>query len=179
MRTDWTDDITLGYVLTAMTPENRLALQVARATGLRIDDVLALQTEKIRRSDRVMVTDSKTGKRHRVYIPVKLRDAMLAQAGKIYIFPGRCNHRAHRTRQAVWKDMKRAAAIMRTAGHVPKGLNLGPHSTRKAAAVEAYHVSGLDAAVKMLQHDPDHLDTTLLYCLADQAKPRKHRKKRG
>lgn len=179
MRTDWTDDTSLGFVLTAMTPPNRLALQVARATGLRIDDVLSLQTSKVAATARPYVTDSKTGKTHRIYLPAALRDRMLQEAGKYYIFPGRTNPRKHRTRQAVWKDMKRAASIMRTAGHLQPGINVAPHSVRKAAAVSAFQSGGLDAAVQLLQHDKGHPGTTLLYCMADQAKPRKHRKKRG
>ena len=57
----------LAHILAALTPANRLALEVSLATGLRIGDVLALKTAKL--AQRVTVREQKTGKSRRVYFP--------------------------------------------------------------------------------------------------------------
>lgn len=47
-RADWIDREAMGHVLAALMPENRLAIEVAIATGLRISDVLSIETDKLR-----------------------------------------------------------------------------------------------------------------------------------
>lgn len=169
MRSSWVNDDVMGLILAAMLPANRLAVEVSLATGLRISDVLSLKTDLVQRTQRPYVTDSKTGKTHRIYIPAELREQMLRQAGKVWVWPGRLHPlEQHRTRQAVYKDMAQAVQVMRRAQHVERQQSISPHSARKCAAVRAYQRGGLDAAAAMLQHDPDHPLVTMLYALSDK-----------
>lgn len=182
MRTSWVNDTQIKLILAAMMPENRLAIEVSEATGLRIDDVLSLKTDMIARTSRPTVVDSKTGKKHRIYIPVELRERMLKQAGKVWVWPGRLDPKgAHRTRQAVYKDMVQAAAIFRRNGTLD-GIDgaVSPHTARKRAAVAAYEVGGLNAAQNILNHSRADVGVTLLYALADkQQSPPKRKRWRG
>lgn len=178
MRSSWVSDDVMGLVLAAMMPANRLAVQCSLATGLRIDDVLSLHTETVQHTARPYVRDCKTGKLHRVYIPVELREQMLAQAGRVYIWEGRTCRDRHRTRQAVYKDMVRAANIVKRAGWVSRNITISPHSARKCAAVRAYRKGGLAAAAALLQHDTAHPAVTLLYALSDQDQPMQRRPRR-
>lgn len=182
MRSEWVDGDTLALVLAAMMPGNALAIEVSLATGLRIDDVLALKTETVRRTPRPYVRDSKTGKTHRVYLPRELRARMLAQAGRVYVWEHRTDWTRHRTRQAVYKDMRQAAGVFERNGRL--GAHVSPHSARKCAAVRAYQRGGLDAAAALLNHDFDHPLVTMIYALADQvcaagASGRRRRGSRG
>lgn len=144
-------------------------------TGLRISDVLSLHTDTIRKTQRPYVKDSKTGKTHRIYLPVELRQRLLQQAGTIWVFEGRSDARKHRTRGAVYKDMTQAAAIYRRSG-LTDVQHISPHSARKVAAVRAYKRGGLDAAQAMLVHDPDHPLVTMIYALSDQMPPSSRRR---
>ena len=170
MRSSWVNDTQIKLILAAMMPENRLAVEVSEATGLRIDDVLSLKTDTISRTNRPTVADSKTGKRHRIYIPAQLRERMLKQAGKVWVWPGRLDPKgSHRTRQAVYKDMVQAAAVFRRSGQLDGVAGaVSPHTARKRAAVAAYQAGGLDAARKVLVHGDKDVGVTLLYALADQ-----------
>ena len=154
----------LGHVLAALTPANALAIEVSAHTGLRIGDVLSLRTKDLKQ--RMSVRESKTGKRRRVYLPAPLYDRLLAQAGRLWVFDGRTDYRKHRTRQAVYKDVRRAARALRLQEHV------SPHSARKYYAVERYHASGsLDAVQRALLHsDPA---VTAVYAMADALTARK------
>lgn len=165
MRSEWVDGDTLALVLAAMMPGNALAVECSLATGLRIDDVLALKTETVRRTARPYVRDSKTGKTHRIYIPRELRERMLAQAGRVYVWEHRTDWTRHKTRQAVYKDMRQAAGVFERNGRLQ--AHVSPHSARKVAAVRAYQRGGLDAAAALLNHDPGHPLVTMLYALAD------------
>lgn len=178
MRSNWLCDAQTQLILGAMMPENRLALKLSDATGLRIDDVLSIKTDTIRTNRRPYITDSKTGKKHRVYIPSELHAAMLKQAGNIYVWPSRCDSRKHRTRQAVYKDMKAAVSVFRRNKSIEPNAAISPHSMRKRAAVRAFHDGGLAAAASMLNHSRNDAAVTLLYALADtdKPKPRKRRK---
>ena len=166
MRSEWVEDDTMRLVLAAMMPANALAIEVSLYTGLRIDDVLSLKTETVRRTARPYVRDSKTGKTHRIYLPAELRERMLAQAGRVWVWEHRLDWRRHRTRQAVYKDMRQAAAVYERTGRLR--AHISPHSARKVAAVRAYKRGGLDAAQALLVHDTGNPLVTLVYALADQ-----------
>lgn len=166
MRSEWVEDDTMRLVLAAMMPANALAIEASLYTGLRIDDVLSLKTATVQRSARPYVRDSKTGKLHRIYLPAELRERMLAQAGRVWVWEHRLDWRRHRTRQAVYKDMRQAAAVYERTGRLR--AHVSPHSARKVAAVRAYKRGGLDAAQALLVHDTGHPLVTLVYALADQ-----------
>ena len=165
LRSGWVEDDIMKLVLAAMMPVNALAIETSLYTGLRIDDVLALKTETVRKTARPYVRDSKTGKTHRIYLPAELRERMLAQAGRLYVWEHRTDWKKHRTRQAVYKDMRKAAEVFERSGKVRE--HISPHSARKAAAVRAYKRGGLEAAQALLVHDEGHPLVTLLYAMAD------------
>lgn len=168
MRSDWIDPGLLDHILAALTPENELAMRVSLATGLRIDDVLHIKAAQVERGRRFTVTERKTGKKRRVYIPEFLHEEMLRQAGRFYVFPGRLEEKKPRTRQAVWKDLKRAAAAFR----VSESLNVSPHSARKVYAVEAFAKYGrVDRVRELLNHGDE--PTTALYLMSEALTKRK------
>lgn len=143
-----------------MTYENVLALRVSLETGLRIDDVLSLRASQfVRRT--IYGTAEKTGKPYRKTISADLakRLAALTPNKGGYIFPHRFDPMKHRTRQAVWLNMKKAADLMGVK------LNAAPHSARKTYAVEMFKDKGLEQTQKELQHD--RISTTMLYAFSD------------
>lgn len=169
MTTEYLLQREVDLVLAALMPGNRLVMRVALHTGLRVGDVLALRTEQIK--PRFWVTEQKTGKRRCVGLPAELRADILAQAGDVWAFPGRSPGKP-RTRQAVWKDVKRAAKAFRLP------VNVGTHSARKVYAVELMKEYGdIDRVAKTLNHT--HMSTTLIYALADaQRKSKRARKQK-
>ena len=106
MTTEYLLEREMDHVLAALTPSNRLVCEVCLHTGLRVGDVVALETQRIGRQ--FWVVEAKTKKRRRVNLPGVLLRQLLAQAGPVWVFPGR-DPAKHRTRQAVWADVKRAA----------------------------------------------------------------------
>ena len=159
MRSEWVKGEVLEHILAALTPENRLVCEVSLATGLRVGDCLALRPDSVAKR-RFTIKEEKTGKSRRVYIPAALADRLLKQAGRVWVFPGRVDPKKHRTRQAVYKDLRRAAVLFRCSAHV------SPHSLRKAFAVEYFHKSGsLDAVRRLLNHSSEAV--TVLYAMAD------------
>lgn len=168
----------MALILAAMTPDNRRVVQVSLATGLRIGDVLSLPTSKVAEKQRISVRDSKTGKSHRVWLPQELRLELLANAGPVWVFPGRNDRSKHRTRNTVYKDMIKAADTVKRAGWLDPKKHISPHSARKIAAVKTYQRGGLMAAQRMLMHDTDHPEVTLLYAFADQMDSRPNSKRR-
>ena len=168
-RSEWVEPGALGLVLAALMPANRLVMEVILATGLRVGDAVAIKTEQVRRG-RFTVREEKTGKTRRVYLPRKLQLQILQQAGRVWAFEGRTDWRRHRTRNAVYKDVKRAAAMFARTGRLRRGAQVSPHSGRKIYAVAEYHRTGsLARTGAALNHDPEHLAVTMLYALSDKA----------
>ena len=150
-------------------PANRLAIRVSMATGLRISDVLSIKTSQL--GERFSVYEQKTGKRRRVYIPRALQGEMFAQAGRFYVFPSRLDEHKPRTRQAVYKDLKRAARLFR----LEKDLNLAPHTARKIYAVEKLEKFGdLKKVQRLLNHSSEAV--TMVYAMADLLTERRLKK---
>lgn len=166
LRSQWVKDDDMDKVLSALTPENRLVMEVALVTGLRVSDVLGLRTNQLRTRDgkprqRITVQEQKTGKNRQIYLPGWLWASLDDAAGKKWVFPGRLDGNTHRSRQAVWKDVKRAAKAFRLEA------NVTPHSARKVWAVGELDATGsLEAVQKKLNHtDPA---VTLIYAMADR-----------
>ena len=167
-RADWAAGDVMGHILDALTHENRIAVTVSLVTGLRIGDVLNLRTRDIMRNDRFTITEEKTLKRRTIRIPAKLRDELLSIAGKIYVFENRISARKHRTRQAVYKDIKRAAKAFRIKG------NISCHTARKIYAVSEYKKDFSVARVKkLLNHSNEAV--TMIYAIADEITERKNK----
>lgn len=151
----------MEHVLAALTPANRLVCRVCVATGLRVGDVVALRTEQLARQ--FWITEQKTGKRRRVNLTEQLLQQLRGQAGKVWVFPGsRDPEGQHRTRQAVWRDVKRAAKAFR----LPQ--NVGVHSLRKVYAVQQLNRS--KGNVAKVQRALNHSDaaTTMVYAMSWQ-----------
>lgn len=157
MKTEYLLHREVGHVLAALMPQNRLIAQVCLHTGLRVGDVVALRTKDL--GLQMMVTEAKTKKRRRVGLPQELLDAIRDQAGPEWAFPGRSG--GHKTRQAVWADVKRAARAFR----LPQ--NVAPHSLRKVYAVDLLERYGdLERVRRALNHGCQ--STTLIYAMADR-----------
>ncbi len=169
MRTEYLLQREVDMVLAALTETNRLVMRTALHTGLRIGDVLKLQPHELR--PHFWVTEDKTGKRRQVGLPEPLLSDLKKHCGEYWVFPGR-NPRKHHTRQAVWKDVKRAAQAFR----LPQ--NVAPHSFRKVYAVELMQKYGdIEKVRRALNHNSESV--TMIYALADQQLQAKFRRRRA
>lgn len=162
---DYIESDVMNHLLSALMPENRLAVLTSMVTGLRISDVLSLKTAALK-SERFTVKEMKTGKAKRIRLPKSLYDELLANAGRFYVFENRLDARKHRTRQAVWKDLKRASELFRV-----KGLSVSPHTARKIYAVNNFKRSDLKHVQELLNHSSEAV--TVLYAMADLITERK------
>lgn len=163
-RTSYATPAQMGHILAAMMPTNALVVRVCMRTGLRVSDVLELKTAQLR--PRQTVRERKTGKTRRVVWSRQLYEEMLQQAGRIWVFECRTDPTRHRTRQAVYKDIRHVAAMYQRTGAISRRQVIGTHTARKVAAVDAYHRGGLPAAQRLLNHSDPGI--TLLYALADK-----------
>lgn len=151
-------------VLAALMPQNALIIETVLQTGLRISDVLELKTADLKNS--MWVLERKTGKKHRCGLKNDLLRRILAQAGPVWAFPGR-KEGAHKTRQAVWEDVKRAAAAFR----LPQ--NVGTHSFRKVYAVDLLDKYGdLPRVQRAMGHSSPSV--TAIYAMADRLMEARH-----
>lgn len=168
MKTEYLLHREVEHVLAALMPVNRVVMRVCIHTGLRVGDVLALRTDQI--APRFWVTEQKTKKRRIVGLPADLLADMHKIAGKKYVFEHGNDPERHRTRQAVWKDVKRAARAFR----LPQ--NVAPHSARKVYAVDLLAKYGDIAKVqRALNHSGPSV--TMIYAMADQLYRQKYHKK--
>ena len=148
----------MEHVLALLTPSNALVMRTILHTGMRVSDVLNLKTSDLKPSG--WYIEQKTGKRRRYGLPGPLLAEIKAQAGQEWAFPSRCDPRRHRTRQAVWADVKRAQRAFR----LPE--NLGTHSARKIYAVELMRKYGdIKRVQRALNHD--RAMTTAIYAMSD------------
>lgn len=169
MRTEYLLKREVDNVLSTLTPGNALVMRTALHTGLRVSDILSIKTEQL--APRFWVTEGKTGKRRQVGLPQPLLDDIKKQASDDWAFPGR-DPGKHRTRQAVWKDIKRAAKAFR----LPQ--NVGIHSARKVYAVELLQKYGdIEKVQRALNHSS--LSVTVIYALADQQLQSKNKRRRS
>jgi len=157
MRTEYLLEREVDLVLAALTDKNRLVMRTALHTGLRIGDVLALTPDRLQ--PHFWITEQKTGKARQIGLPEPLLSDLKRHAGEKWVFPGR-NPEQHHTRQAVWKDVKRAATAFRLR------QNVAPHSARKVYAVELLKKYGdIDKVRRALNHSSEAV--TLVYAMAD------------
>lgn len=167
MKTEYLLQREVDQVLSVLTERNRLIMRTALHTGLRVGDVLKLETAQLK--PHFWITETKTGKRRQVGLPEPLLTDLKKQAGKQWVFPGRSGSKPQ-TRQAVWKDVKRAAKAFR----LPQ--NVGPHSARKVYAVELLKEYGdIERVKRALNHSSEAV--TMIYAMADlQLKSKKRRR---
>lgn len=142
-------------------PENRLALIVSLTTGLRIDDVLSLRRCDIVKQ-RFTIHEMKTNKARKVSLSKELQDELLYICGRYYVFEHRLDPKKHRTRQAVYKDLKRACKLFR----ISECVNISPHTARKIYSVGIYRTTAkIDTVRRLLNHSDEAV--TMLYAMAD------------
>lgn len=159
IKTEYLLNKEVEHVLALLTPSNQLIIQVCLHTGLRLSDVLCLKPEQLK--PRFWITEQKTGKRRIVGLPDELRAKIKEQSGDVWCFPHRLDETKHKTRQAVWKDVKRAARLLRLK------QNAAPHSFRKVYAVDLLNKYGDIAKVRRaLNHSSDSV--TAIYAMAAQ-----------
>lgn len=164
MTTEYLLNEQMEHVLAALTPQNALIMRTLLHTGMRLSDVLALKTAQLRPSG--WYTEGKTGKRRRFGLPAELLESIKAQAGPEWAFPGLSARGGHKTRQAVWKDVKRASRAFR----LPQ--NVGPHSARKIYAVDLMAKYGdIERVRRALNHESSTV--TALYAMADMLTDRR------
>jgi integrase len=164
MKTEYINPKMIDHVLYALTPQNRLICRVCLSTGLRVGDVLNLKTAALR--EYMTITEMKTGKKRRIRFSKSLLNDLKEQAGSVYVFEHRTDPQRHKTRQAVYADLKRAAKAFRIRE------NLSIHSLRKIYAAELYKKTGdLDKVRRALNHDNELV--TLVYALSDILQKRK------
>ena len=169
LKTEYLLNREVDLILAMLTPKNALIMRTALHTGLRIGDVLSLKTDRL--SERFWVTESKTQKRRQIGLPEPLLTDIKNQAGPVWAFESPKTGRPQ-TRQAVWKDVKRAARALR----LPQ--NIGPHSARKVYAVQLLSKYGDIARVKRaLNHSSEAI--TLIYALADRQLESKLKRRRA
>ena len=152
-----TDDVLDKYIH-LLPQKDALALEVCRATGLRIGDVLKIEKKALKSPDTIVYRAQKTGKKGEKKISPELFERLKDSGNGRWCFPSPRNGRRKRSRQAVYIAMKREAL----KGGLPRA---SPHSARKAYAVALAKKAGFDAVARELQHT--HYDTTILYALAD------------
>lgn len=163
----------LEHVIAALTVQNQLIVRTILHTGMRISDCLSLKTTDLKTSG--WYVEQKTGKRRRYGLPKPLLAEIQEQAGEVWAFPGR-RPGQHKTRQAVWADIKRAQRAFR----LPQ--NIGPHSVRKVYAVRLMDKYGdIERVRKNLNHVSSSV--TAIYAMSDLLLERKLRqleyRKRG
>ena len=160
----------LKKCLEILTSQNELACLVALETGLRINDILSLTTEQLLSGPKIKIIEQKTGKLRKIHLPSPLFEKLRASAGPCFVFTHRLDKNKHRTRQAVWKDIKRAGRAYRIKP------NLSPHSLRKIFAVELFQETGDLAQLQKLFNHENKI-VTAIYAFSDKIKrKRKDRK---
>lgn len=169
MRTEYLLEKEVEHVLDLLTYENRLVMRVLLHTGIRIGDALQLRPWQLKPN--FWITEQKTGKRRQVGLPEPLLADLRESADSEWVFPG-AKPGKHRTRQAVWKDVKRAAAAARLTA------NAAPHSARKVYAVKLLEKYGdIERVRRALNHGG--LEVTLVYAMADKRLSAKGRRRRS
>lgn len=160
MRTNAIDVTAWAILERLLMPENALVIETMLQTGLRVSDVLGITRAQLERGQRFTVTESKTGKGNRVRLGKSLYLRLLAQSGKKWVFESARNPAKHRTRQAVWADVKRASRALRLR------QNVGTHSARKSYACGEYErTHSVERVKSKLNHS--NTETTVLYLLDD------------
>ncbi len=172
MKSDYVDTKTMEHLLALLMPENRKAIECSMRYGMRIGDVLSLEREQVAKLN-FSYKEQKSGKSRRIRMSKTFAESLLAlgSSESPYVFPSRFDTLKHRSRQAVYKDIRRAAKAFRLLQHV------SPHSARKLYAVNAYKRSGnMKQVQQLLNHSSEAV--TMLYALADEITAREMERKK-
>ena len=177
LRSDYIKTDSIAAILWALQPANRLVCEIALQTGWRVDDILCLKVDQLKaallnKRHTLTIEEMKTGKKSTKSLTRQTLKECLEQAGICYVFEGRDDYRKHRSRQAVYLDLKRVAKRFNIK------LNLSPHSLRKNYAVYLRE-SGktLDQIQRALNHGD--IVTTMLYVFSDELNSKYQKKGRS
>ena len=166
--TEYLLDREVERVLAALMPQNRLIMRMVLRNGMRLSDALEFKTDNLKLAG--WYVEKKTGKRRRFGLDAALLADIRAQAGPEWAFPGR-NGQGHKSRQAVWADVKRAARAFRLR------QNVAPHSFRKSYAVKLLAKYGdIDRVRRNLNHTSTSV--TAIYAISDVLLERRLREKK-
>ena len=166
--TEYLLDREVERVLSALMPQNRLIMRMVLRNGMRLSDALEFKTDNLKLAG--WYVEKKTGKRRRFGLDAALLANIRAQAGPEWAFPGR-NGQGHKSRQAVWADVKRAARAFRLR------QNVAPHSFRKSYAVKLLAKYGdIDRVRRNLNHTSTSV--TAIYAISDVLLERRLREKK-
>lgn len=166
--TEYLLDREVERVLSALMPQNRLIMRMVLRNGMRLSDALEFKTDNLKLAG--WYVEKKTGKRRRFGLDAALLADIRAQAGPEWAFPGR-NGQGHKSRQAVWADVKRAARAFRLR------QNVAPHSFRKSYAVKLLAKYGdIDRVRRNLNHTSTSV--TAIYAISDVLLERRLREKK-
>ncbi len=159
MRVKAAEGDAMNAILRLLTPTNALVCRLCLEQGLRVGDALAMRPDALTK-DSFTIHEQKTGKRRKIHLSNRLRGELYVQSGRWWVFPHRVDPYKHRTRQAVYKDIRRAARALRVSAPI------GTHTMRKTFAVRKYRACGDMRKVKaLLNHSSEAV--TMLYALAD------------
>ena len=147
MKSDFVELKVFERIFPYMQAENCLAVSLSLQTGLRIGDVVSLKRAQLNKKTRILQYKAqKTGKNGTCELSREMCERLCKNAGKVYIFEGKAPDK-HRTRQAVWADVKKAS---KRAG-IEK--NVTPHSARKNYAVNLLRdTESIEEVQRALQH---------------------------
>ena len=162
MKAEYANPALLRFLMGYMQPDNALALEISLQTGLRIDDVLSAPVGALSKRT-LTVIEKKTGKKAVKSISAAAAQRLRRNADSSFLFPSRKRGKRktpHKTRQAVFIDLKKAAARSGVEAHI------SPHSARKSYAVDVYQDGGLTAVKTALNHDREL--TSMLYAYSDR-----------
>ena len=166
--TEYLLDREVERVLSALMPQNRLIMRMVLRNGMRLSDALEFKTDSLKLAG--WYVEKKTGKRRRFGLDAALLADIRAQAGPEWAFPGR-NGQGHKSRQAVWADVKRVARAFRLR------QNVAPHSFRKSYAVKLLAKYGdIDRVRRNLNHTSTSV--TAIYAISDVLLERRLREKK-
>lgn len=166
--TEYLLDREVERVLSALMPQNRLIMRMVLRNGMRLSDALEFKIDNLKLAG--WYVEKKTGKRRRFGLDAALLADIRAQAGPEWAFPGR-NGQGHKSRQAVWADVKRAARAFRLR------QNVAPHSFRKSYAVKLLAKYGdIDRVRRNLNHTSTSV--TAIYAISDVLLERRLREKK-
>lgn len=189
MTTDYIPADIFLRLLETLTPQNELVLELCMMTGMRITDALQMTAADAKRLTATrlpqcsyLYSEKKTGKEREVTLSQDWLERAVEQhrPESPWLFAGR-DPQKHRTRQAVWKDLHRAAKLYRVNGRRLKA-RVGPHTARKVYAVKLYQEAAREGAqdpLGVVKADLNHSDpaVTYIYALADVISARKHVKR--
>lgn len=150
--------MTYQKVTSLMSPQLRLAWDVALKTGLRVSDIIQLRVSRLHEGQNI-ITEQKTGKERKVYFDVLMLTRMQASADfykSDWVFPSPRDPKKHMHRDYLGKELRKITRALKI------NACIGLHSARKMYALDKFKELG---DIESVRADLGHstISTTLLY----------------